>query len=121
MPTSNMICFIKDNIEIIREIDEPVKKIAEVEISDTNSLNNCDVKSTTTESSGSVSMENNEFEEFVSDVEQDIVDPHCVAENPYKVTFQDITSAAFMIKSGIECTPCTVSKFSKISLSYFHA
>lgn len=38
----------------------------------------------------------------------EIVDPHCTAANPYKVTFQDITSAAFLIKSGIEYTSCTV-------------
>lgn len=38
-----------------------------------------------------------------------IIDPNCGPENPYRVTFRDITSAAFLIKSGIECTPCTVS------------
>lgn len=38
----------------------------------------------------------------------EIIDPNCVAEKPYKVSFQDITSAWFLIKSGIEYTPCTV-------------
>lgn len=40
--------------------------------------------------------------------EIEVSDPNCVADKPYKVTFQDITSAAFVIKSGIEYTPCTV-------------
>lgn len=50
-----------------------------------------------------------------------IVDPNCVAENPYRVTFQDITSAAFLIKAGIECTPCTVSVvvYADISIKCF--
>lgn len=39
----------------------------------------------------------------------EMVDPHCVAENPVRVTFQDITSASYLIKSGIEYTPCTVN------------
>lgn len=41
--------------------------------------------------------------------EVSIVDPYCVAENPHRVSFQDVTSAAFLIKGGIEYTPCTVS------------
>lgn len=41
----------------------------------------------------------------------EIVDPNCVAEKPVKVTFQDITSASYLIKSGIEYTPCTVNTF----------
>lgn len=43
------------------------------------------------------------------DFDIDIVDPHCVAENPVRVTFQDITSASYLIKSGIEYTPCSVN------------
>lgn len=38
----------------------------------------------------------------------EVIDPHCVAEKPVRVTFQDITSASYLIKSGIEYTPCTV-------------
>lgn len=38
----------------------------------------------------------------------EIIDPHCTASNPYTVTFQDITSAAFLIRKGIDRTPCTV-------------
>lgn len=39
----------------------------------------------------------------------DIVDPNCVAENPVQINFQDITSASYVIKSGIEYTPCSVN------------
>lgn len=46
----------------------------------------------------------------------EILDPNCVATKPYRVTFQDITSAAFLIKSGIEYTPCTVSKINEYIL-----
>lgn len=45
--------------------------------------------------------------EVHSDIE--VIDPHCVAEKPKRVTFQDITSASYLIKSGIEYTPCTVN------------
>lgn len=44
------------------------------------------------------------------DAAKDIVDPHCVAEKPIRVTFQDITSASYLIKSGIEYTPCSVNR-----------
>lgn len=43
------------------------------------------------------------------DIEKSIIDPHCVAESPVRITFQDITSASYLIKSGIEYTPCTVN------------
>lgn len=39
---------------------------------------------------------------------EDILDPYCVEENPQKITFEDITSAAFKIKCGIVNTPCVV-------------
>ncbi|XP_031619975.1 uncharacterized protein LOC116338699 [Contarinia nasturtii] len=42
----------------------------------------------------------------------EVVDPNCVAEKPVKITFQDITSASYLIKSGIEYTPCTKSRAS---------
>lgn len=38
----------------------------------------------------------------------ELEDPFCNANNPLKITFQDVTSAAFMIKNGIELTPCPV-------------
>lgn len=40
--------------------------------------------------------------------DMEVTDPHCVAEKPVRITFQDITSASYLIKSGIEYTPCTV-------------
>lgn len=39
---------------------------------------------------------------------KEIEDPFCNAKSPLKITFQDVTSAAFMIKNGIELTPCPV-------------
>lgn len=42
--------------------------------------------------------------------EQEIVDPFCNADNPQIITFQDVTSAAFKIKKGIEYTPCPVRR-----------
>ncbi|XP_033185810.2 serine racemase isoform X1 [Bombus vancouverensis nearcticus] len=43
---------------------------------------------------------------------EDILDPYCVEENPQKITFEDITSAAFKIKCGIINTPCVKSRLS---------
>lgn len=37
---------------------------------------------------------------------ENVEDPFCNAEKPQKITFQDVTSAAFMIKGGVEVTPC---------------
>lgn len=38
----------------------------------------------------------------------EVSDPCCSAENPVKISFQDITSASYLIKTGIEYTSCTV-------------
>ncbi|XP_076283134.1 serine racemase isoform X2 [Lasioglossum baleicum] len=43
---------------------------------------------------------------------EELVDPFCVEENPQKITFEDITSAAFKIKCGIINTPCVRSRLS---------
>ncbi|XP_015591285.1 uncharacterized protein LOC107265898 isoform X2 [Cephus cinctus] len=40
------------------------------------------------------------------------VDPFCKEDNPNKITFEDITLAAFKIKSGIVNTACTRSQMS---------
>lgn len=62
-------------------------------------------------------VEDGEFESKLCDDEcSEIVDPHCTATNPYKVTFQDITAAAFLIKGGIACTPCTVGRLTRKTL-----
>ncbi|XP_012145060.2 L-threonine ammonia-lyase [Megachile rotundata] len=45
--------------------------------------------------------------------EEQPIDPFCVAENPLKITFEDITSAAFKIKGGIINTPCVKSRLSE--------
>lgn len=45
-----------------------------------------------------------------SEQEQEFTDPFCNADNPQIITFQDVTSAAFKIKKGIEYTPCPVRK-----------
>ena len=39
-----------------------------------------------------------------------ILDPFCDPKNPQKISFHDITSAAFLIKDGVERTPCPVIK-----------
>ena len=49
---------------------------------------------------------------FTGDSETtELEDPFCNPKNPHIITFHDITSAAFKIKSGIEVTPCPVSIF----------
>ena len=39
-----------------------------------------------------------------------IIDPFCDPKNPRRITFHEITSAAFLIQSGIEKTPCPVRR-----------
>lgn len=36
-------------------------------------------------------------------------DPFCNPDEPHVIQFEDITSAAFKIKSGVVLTPCIVS------------
>lgn len=43
---------------------------------------------------------------------EEIIDPQCDPNNPKKISFQDVTSAALLIKDGIEKTPCPVCDFS---------
>ena len=40
---------------------------------------------------------------------EDLIDPFCDPENPVKITFNDVSAAAYRIKGGVENTPCTVS------------
>lgn len=42
--------------------------------------------------------------------EDDLNDPYCVEDNPQRITFEDVTSAAFKIKCGIINTPCVKSR-----------
>lgn len=39
-------------------------------------------------------------------------DPMCDKENPQKISFEDVSAAAFRIQSGITNTPCVVSPLS---------
>uniref|UniRef100_A0A0P4WHL5 L-serine deaminase n=1 Tax=Scylla olivacea TaxID=85551 RepID=A0A0P4WHL5_SCYOL len=47
--------------------------------------------------------------------EEPLFDPWCDPENPRTVTFQDVSAAAFKIKSGIMNTPCTRSHLSNVT------
>lgn len=40
---------------------------------------------------------------------EEIKDPSCDPENPVKITFQDVSAAAYKIKDGIHRSPCIVS------------
>jgi hypothetical protein len=43
-------------------------------------------------------------------VTETVADPFCDEKNPKVITFQDVCQAAFMIKGGIDVTPCRVSE-----------
>ncbi|EDV92939.1 L-threonine ammonia-lyase [Drosophila grimshawi] len=43
---------------------------------------------------------------------EEILDPFCDPNNPQCISFHDVTSAAFLIKGGVERTPCPKSKSS---------
>lgn len=49
--------------------------------------------------------------------EDDLNDPYCVEDNPQRITFEDVTSAAFKIKCGIINTPCVVLRFISLASS----
>src|ERR1700744_5459878 len=40
---------------------------------------------------------------------RELEDPLCSPNNVQKITFQDVTTASFLIKGGVEYTPCPVS------------
>lgn len=44
-------------------------------------------------------------------VVETVADPFCDEKNPRIITFQDVCQAAFMIKGGIDVTPCRVRNF----------
>lgn len=61
-------------------------------------------------SNGDISLiKLNDISESDKNIDEEIEDPFCNANNPLKITFQDVTSAAFMIKNGVELTPCPVN------------
>jgi len=39
---------------------------------------------------------------------EQILDPFCDPENPVKVSFHDVSAAAYKIKGGVQKTPCLV-------------
>jgi hypothetical protein len=41
-------------------------------------------------------------------VVETVADPFCDEKNPKVISFQDVCQAAFMIKGGIDVTPCRV-------------
>ncbi|XP_048515961.1 L-threonine ammonia-lyase isoform X6 [Athalia rosae] len=50
--------------------------------------------------------------QLCSQTDDSVFDPYCVEGNPQKITFEDVTSAAFKIKSGIINTSCARSRLS---------
>lgn len=64
-------------------------------------------------------MSDSDFIDYLESAEMDsnenYEDPMCTAENPQKITFEDITSAAFKIKNRIRQTPCIKSHLSDIT------
>lgn len=46
----------------------------------------------------------------ISEVAETVADPFCDEKNPRVITFQDVCQAAFMIRGGVETTPCSVSE-----------
>lgn len=64
-------------------------------------------------------MSDSDFIDYLESAEMDsndnYEDPMCTAENPHKITFEDITSAAFKIKNRIRQTPCIKSHLSDIT------
>lgn len=46
----------------------------------------------------------------LSETAETVEDPFCDEKNPRVITFQDVCQAAFMIRGGVEVSPCTVSE-----------
>ena len=44
----------------------------------------------------------------IAEDEEDLKDEFCDPDNPVVVKFQDVSAAAYKIKSGIQRTPCQV-------------
>lgn len=85
-----------------------------------------EVKSTTD------NMENGKPKEIAQptvagvDTDTSFEDPLCSAKTAKKVTFQDVTTAAFLIKGGVECTPCPVRileqiHYHRLLIKYFNS
>lgn len=66
---------------------------------------NIDTTTTTTPSSSPEKAKITEVDNKLRELE----DPLCSPNNVQKITFQHVTTAAFLIKGGIEYTPCPVT------------
>lgn len=51
---------------------------------------------------------NKNMDPVVDSVEETVKDPFCDESNPRVITFQDVCQAAFVIKGGVDLTPCKV-------------
>lgn len=60
------------------------------------------------DSNGKVEPSPHQRMRLVSEAD-DKVDPFCDPNKPQRISFHDVTSAAFLIKGGVERTPCPVS------------
>lgn len=56
-------------------------------------------------------MPKNKF--LLQESEDSIEDPVCNPHRPVKISFEEITSAAYRVRSGILNTPCIVSTYYK--------
>lgn len=54
-------------------------------------------------------------------VEETVSDPFCDEKNPRIITFQDVCQAAFMIKGGVDVTPCRVRTISSKIIEFLFA
>lgn len=53
--------------------------------------------------------EKKEVPSLADSVAETVEDPFCDEKNPRIITFQDVCQAAFMIKGGVDLTPCKVA------------
>lgn len=55
------------------------------------------------------------FSEMAESADSDPVpeDPYCQADNPKRITFEDVSAASFRVANGIRKTPCSMSHLSK--------
>lgn len=60
------------------------------------------------DSNGKVEPSPHQRMRLVSEAD-DKIDPFCDPNKPQRISFHDVTSAAFLIKGGVERTPCPVS------------
>lgn len=57
-------------------------------------------------------------EKIDDSVAETVADPFCDEKNPRIISFQDVCQAAFMIKGGVDFTPCRVNWRPTFGLSF---